>query len=482
MTAQTLQRASDAAISPAGQLVAPWTPGAQGGLDGRWYASSPAEPGTDAEPPLEGASASPQLGPPHGVSLHLTGHPQLSLWDRLVIAQSLLRCRCRDGEHAHNLQMGLCFDRQAKCHLTRRTFDADVPLARSERGHWSASGLVTCGHWTCPACGPRIAREVAGTLGAAIHRWLSWGEGMKAEEDPFDVWMLTVTIPHDRDDATELVVDRLYRAWSEFSRSRAWSRFAERVGVKARVRALDVTFGGFHGTHPHFHVALFVDQVPGHRWAAEQARELGQTGATSTLAIDPGLVDAWIRALRRVGVALDEKREADVRDIGLQLQGADAAARYFTKWGLADEVGATARKAGSPLILLDAHGAGAAGAGALYRGWRSAVAGRQVVTGLADLRTLVGLDDDRIDEYLAERQAELDKHAPPNLVAPLALIVRAHLWRAAARTGIANVIAEAERAELAGEDVQRAVDLFLWERLDYRSRLQLQARAVEAPS
>jgi hypothetical protein len=390
----------------------------------------------------------------------------------------LLGCRCAEGEHLRNVQLGLCFDRQAKCCRTRRTFNADVPLSRSERGHWSAQGLVTCGHWTCPACGPRIAREVAAQLGVAIHRWLGWGEGRKEDEDPFDVWMLTMTIPHSGAEATELLVDGLYRASAEFFGSRAWDRFCDRVGVKARVRVLDVTFGGRHGTHPHFHVALFVDNVPGHRWGRDIARAAGELA--DELAVDAALVEAWMRAVRRAGLVVDD--EAAFRDFSLKLQGADAAARYFTKWGLQDEVGASARKAGSPLALLDAQGAGVELGGTLYREWRAAVGGRQVVTGLADLRTMLAISEEDVEMYLAERQAELDKQNPPKLVAPLAVVIRAHLWRAALRAGMPKVIAEVERAELDGVDAQAAIDRFLWERLDFRTRAQLEARALDPPS
>lgn len=426
----SVQNRADGDIGPGGQLVAPWTPGAQLGLDGRAYAPVPSGPDPEG-------GGSP-LGPPHGVLLHEPR--QLGLWDRLDVRFGLLA--------------GTLFDRDAKCMRVRIEHQADVPLTRSDRGSWSASGLVRCGHWTCPSCGRYRAREVAGTLGCAMERWLAGSEGMHRDDDTLDVWMLTPTVPHYADDCVGMIVDGLYRAWSHFKRSRTWQRFARTYGVRADVRVLDATHRGRNGCHPHFHVALFVDGAPPgfrHERQAFRVRALSEEVLAQS-----GLVDAWAAAVERsVG-----RRPGD--DVGLMLSPSEEASSYFTKWGLADEVAGTPIKHDNHLTLLDRAGAGDVDAGRRYLVFRNAVDGRQFVTGLADLRALVGISDDDVAAWLAEWRAARDAEDPPVLVPPLALVVRAHLWKRATSVGIGIVIATAERAELAGEDPQSAVDAFLW--------------------
>jgi hypothetical protein len=378
------------------------------------------------------------------------------------LAAKYLRCRCPGGDQseAHELAVkdGRCLNRCAKCGRTPIVEHADLPLFRSERGAHRFGSVVRCDHWTCPSCGTHYARQVAAELGAGIKAWLRNNEGYRAEEAPYDVWLFTTTIPHYRDDAMETTIALLYEVWARFVDSRAWREWSRRVGVRARVRAFDATFRGKNGTHPHFHVALFVDNQPGFRHAAALAHEL-DTKSTA-FEVPPELDEAWLRACKRAGV--DVRKEHAILERGLQLQGGDEAASYFVKWGLANETGATTMKRGGPLELLDAAGAGDVAAGELYRAFCLAVNGRQVVTGVRDMMRMVGISDDDVEQFRAARQAHLDAESPPKLVRPLELVVRRCLWRAALDVGLGVVVAEVDRADAAGEDVQAALDSFLF--------------------
>lgn len=483
VTGATLPASSDTrqdALGPAGQLVAPWSPGAQLGLDGRFYASSPASSPATETPP----GSSLQLGPLHGVSgpdgagvEQLV--PQLDLWAQYETARRLLRCRCLGGEflervlpdgtierelnpvHVENVRRGVCMNRCAKCGLVPRVKVDDIPLSRSERGAFRFENVVICDHWTCPSCGRRYAREVESILGCAIHTWLAGDDAFyktgREMDAPRDVLLFTPTIPHRASDAPEDTIAKLYATWEHFAASRAWRAWGRSVGLRARTRAFDVTFGGKNGTHPHFHVALFVEGMPGHRWAAAMARAAGVDG---DLHVPVDLVDAWLRAARAAGVDVDD--EHSFRDFALQLQGGDAAAGYFTKWGLSSEAGASAIKQGGPFELLALAGAGDVVAGEKYRAFCLSVNGRQVVSGLRDTMRAVGISDDDVERYREERQAFLDAQNPPVLVRPLALVVRRALWRRAVTVGFGAVVAEVERADRAGDDVQAALDAFLW--------------------
>jgi len=394
------------------------------------------------------------------------------MWTLHDRARHLLLCRCPGGEfvtlsngtrlpnpvHQERVANGACMNRCAKCGLVPRVKQIDLPLDRSERGAYRFGGVVVCDHWTCPSCGTRYAREVASKLGCAIKAWLADNDGYRETEAPRDVWLFTPTIPHKATDAMETTVALLYATWALFVQDRAWRAWCARVGVQARVRAFDVTFGGKNGTHPHFHVALFVDNVPGFRWGASLAR--AATGDTTGFQVPAQLVDAWRRAAGRAGVTVGN--EAAFRDFSLQLQGGDAAAAYFTKWGLSSEAGGSALKKDGPFGLLRASVAGDQHAGEVYRAFCLAVNGRQVVSGIKDTLSIVGVSDDDVARYSVERQAFLDEAHPPTLVPPLALVVRRWLWSRAVTVGFGAVVAEVDRAAGAGEDPQGALDAFLW--------------------
>lgn len=452
------------AMGPAGQLVL--LGDAQRGLDGRYYA--PAVPPSAADGPSDEV-ASPYLGPYTDFRVPAV---QLDLWDRQEQASRYLRCRCPGGDflvgaegqrlknpvHEDAVRRGVCLNRCAKCGIVPIE-EGDIPLFRSERGAFRFAKTVQCGHWTCPSCGARYAREVASALDCAIAAWLRNNDGYRLDEAPYDVWLFTPTTPHRATDSMETTIARLYDAWERFAASHAWREWSKKVGLRARTRAFDVVFGGKNGTHPHFHIALFVDGVPGFRHASALSRVLGGTRGHG-FEVPPELIAAWLRAVRAAGV--DVPNEDAFREHALDLQGGDEAAAYFVKWGLSSETGATTLKKGGPLALLDAAGAGERGAGELYREFCIAVNGRQVVTGLKDTLRIVGVSADDIEAHRAARQAHLDAEHPPTLVAPLALVVRRCLWKTALAVGRGVVVAEVTRADLAGENPQTALDAFLF--------------------
>lgn len=451
---RTLPRRDDAApdalgapwrdvLAPGGQLALP-VAGAQLGLDGRSYAA-PAAPTERSEP---------SLGPQHGV-LHgplerpgpvqlaldladVERVPQLGLWDRLDQAHAVLPFESR----------------QAKCHRTRRA-KGPVNGYRTERGSWSWSGLVRCGIYACPACGPRRARDVSAALGCAIRRH-------RASASHADVWMLTATVPHTADDLVGVTVERLYHAWSAFVRSSTWRDFAERWQLRPVVRVLDATFGGANGAHPHFHVLLLplgaasVTREAGETLLAPWSSWLEDERRARLAELTAGLWPAWDAACAAAGV--ERARGANA----IELTPAERAAAYFVAWGLADEVGASPAKARSHLRLLDARAAGVDAAGAAFAEWVASTAGRQWVTGLGDLRRTLGISDEDCESYVAELRAARDAAAaargePVQLVRPLYVAIPELLYPAALSLGWARVTALLDDADARGLPPQAAL-------------------------
>lgn len=378
------------------------------------------------------------------------------------------------------------FDRQSKCNRTRYVKPGEsVWMHRAESGSWSLRGVVQCGHATCPACGARMCRETATTLGAAMARHLNAGARIHVDdaadagaaseqqrklagvERGHDCWMLTATIPH-YDDGAAVDVARLYRAWATFLRSRGWRRFKARWGIVAVVRVLDATHKNIRRPHPHFHVALFptASWMPKERsssWdgtvdAIPDAPALGGmfSKADRTRFLDElrgGLTPAWESAVVDAGAPIRDL--AQFRTHGLNLQPCEDAGAYFTKWGLAEEVGATSMKADNHLALLDACGAGDNAAGDAYILWRAAVDGRQWVSGLADMCKAIGVTDLDREIFAAEarRKRELqavEEGRPLVKVAPLQLEIPATLYAVALGLGWQTVIDVVTAAEAAG--------------------------------
>lgn len=493
-----------------GQLALPGAE-AQLGLDGVAYAVTA---GDDSDRSPERASHS--LGThtvfSHGGDLHPTDAdlglvsplqlqldldawdeaPQLVLWNR--------------NDRVRDLTNGGEFDRDGKCNRTRFSSNGDVGVARSARGSWSTSGTIKCGQWqTCPSCGPRKCREVASKLSVAFDRH-------QAKSGEHDVWMLTLTVPHDVYERAADTVDRLYAADAALLRSREWREFCERWNVVGRVRVLDATHGGAHGSHPHFHVALFVE---GAGLPTDHAFVLGDPGPSSWTVDERGgelrdgvrvmptplveerdrwgvwkplracsqeirkryldeikgsLVVAWERVVRATGARIE--RLTDFRRKSVELTPSENAAAYFVKWGLADEVGASSSKSRNHLRLLDAVAAGIKGAAYTWKEWRRAVAQRALVTGLKKIVDRLNVTDEDaqawLDEHTRRREAELERAGTPVVKVPeLQLVVRSHLYAGAMKHGWARVFefVDACAAEGSGDApdwLQQKLDGFLW--------------------
>lgn len=347
-------------------------------------------------------------------------------------------------------------ERVAKCCKVRRVRGVGAELRRSETGGWSLSNVVHCGSaHVCPLCAHRRARDVCAIVGAAIdkHRRAAVAS---------DVWMLTLTVPHSDSDDQRALVRGLVRAWSSFTTSRQWKRFRRRWGVRAVVRVFDATFGS-NGLHPHWHVGLFVDHAavgfsPLKGWSiADRAMVLEDTARDE-------LADAWTHAAVKAGLV--DATELDAHHaLGAHLAGAEEAAAYFAKWGLADELTMGPLKRSTQWDLLDAWGAGDELAGDAFTSYYRATKGIPIVTGIKAMRDELGIDDELVERYVERQRAAREAVEPRELVEPIAVVVPVWLHPAAVAVGWHRLQRVAELAGAAG--AQRAVEIEL---LAYNAR------------
>lgn len=209
-----------------------------------------------------------------------------------------------------------------------------------------------------------------------MNQLLAW-----ARVQGYKVVMLTLTARHGRDDDLADLLDRMKDAKQRWARHRAYARIKPRM--IGSVTATEVTGGGAHGWHPHFHVIVILD-------------------------VDVDLTplrDAWLASLRGAGL--------DGAGAAFQAQGADAAGNYITKWGAAEELTLSQRKKGrgrtgrTPAQLLAASCDEAdRQAGHLWAEYAMVFHGRRQLVWSRGLKALAGVGE--VDDQDAAQDQQQD--------------------------------------------------------------------------
>lgn len=284
--------------------------------------------------------------------------------------------RFRHQRHAAQLLGGQA--RVGLCRWSVISKSAGVDMVASSYGDGQGDrvhyeGLQTCGSvWACPCCGARISE----TRRDEMNQLLSW-----ARAHGYRVMMLTLTARHGRDDDLADLLDRMKDAKQRWARHRAYRRI--KLGLIGSVTATEVTGGGAHGWHPHFHMILILDD---------------DTDLTP-------LRDAWLASLRGAGL--------DGAGAAFQAQGADAAGAYIAKWGAAEELTLSQRKKGrgrtgrTPAQLLAAScDEGDREAGHLWAKYAIVFHGRRQLVWSRGLKELAGVGE--VDDQEAARDQQQD--------------------------------------------------------------------------
>lgn len=114
--------------------------------------------------------------------------------------------------------------------------------------HANFRGILRCGSvWECPVCALHIRAKRAQELELAVQGW-----------GPSRVYMLSTTVRHAHGHDLRSTRRGLTAAFSAVIRGKPWKCFCAKLGLRHHVRGLEVTFGA-HGSHPHIHALLFVD-------------------------------------------------------------------------------------------------------------------------------------------------------------------------------------------------------------------------------
>lgn len=270
---------------------------------------------------------------------------------------------------------------------------------KTDRVHYE--GLQTCGSvWACPCCSARISD----TRRREMNDLLAW-----ARAQGYRLMMVTLTARHGRDDDLAELLDRMKDAKQRWAQHRAYRQI--RAGMIGSVTATEVTGGGVKGWHPHFHMILIL---------------------ADNEDLEP-LRGAWLASLRAAGL--------DGAGAAFQAQGADAAGRYITKWGAAEELTLAQHKRGrsgrTPAQLLAASCDDAdREAGHLWAEYATVFHGRRQLVWSRGLKALAGIGE--VDDLQAAQDEQQESQV---------------------ETGRANIPHEVWRDDVAARRADRRAEL-----------------------
>lgn len=132
-----------------------------------------------------------------------------------------------------------------------RFLTADYTRVHAKDGTAYYCDVQTCGSvWVCPVCSATIRqRRSVEVERVAVEHLASGGS----------LGFMTVTFAHERSDDLSDLLPLLMKCWERVQQRRGYRALADRLGLVGFVRATEVTYGAWHGWHPHLHMLLFSD-------------------------------------------------------------------------------------------------------------------------------------------------------------------------------------------------------------------------------
>jgi hypothetical protein len=271
--------------------------------------------------------------------------------------------------------------RTSKCMRWRVPKQSLQVLKSQEHGKAFYKGLQVCASvWACPVCAAKISERRRAELVTAL---------ALAKAQSWDVFMLTLTVPHGLGDELSSLLDQIHKAWRSTSTSRAGQKLRKLLGIRGTVRALEVTHGA-NGFHPHLHVLLFLDS------------------GFSTDSVQFAFSPLWQQACQRSGLP----RPSDAH--GCRVDDGSYAAAYASKWGLESEMTKSHTKTGkngsrTPWDFLRAVLSKAEGweqSAHLFRTYAQTFKGKRQLYWSNGLRDLLAMGEQATDEEVAAAQED----------------------------------------------------------------------------
>jgi hypothetical protein len=141
----------------------------------------------------------------------------------------------------------------------------DLAVHGGTSGSMKFAGLQRCSSRIgCMHCSARVALESAAEVSAVVDQHLSSHAGA-------GVLFLTATLPHHFNDPLRDTLDTVLKSWTALRSGRAVKKQLQQYGYRGYIRALDLTFSGNAGWHPHIHALILLDHQVEHVRPLEEA-------------------------------------------------------------------------------------------------------------------------------------------------------------------------------------------------------------------
>lgn len=158
----------------------------------------------------------------------------------------------KKGQQRRN-RVGLC-RRFMHTHDNAQSF---VTLSVDENHTARYRNLIHCDDaWCCPVCSANLLDEKSKEITQVQKNFLKEGGGKN-----WSTWMLTLTIPHYKQDKLADLLDKKSKVMSDFHAHSAIKKLKARIGWKGYVDSLEVRYGETNGWHPHHHILGFFTNM-----------------------------------------------------------------------------------------------------------------------------------------------------------------------------------------------------------------------------
>lgn len=276
-------------------------------------------------------------------------------------------------------------NRLASCCRTTVNTTQSVKVVRSIQSLKTRfCGLMRCNCvWTCPVCSRKINKIRSMEISTAIEQWKKQGN---------EVMLLTLTVPHSKDDNLQNLLEKLSVARRKFFNRSQYKSFASGVGVIGSLTRLEITYGR-NGWHPHTHQLLFIERG-GNKAAASCIREVMKEGKQV-------LSDSWREACEAAGLRRPSHKA------GISFVEGGNAASYLTKNSTSGDGYASSKGVGPWDMLSSYLLYGDLRSAYLFREYAAATKGRRQIFPSRDLRGRIGLNDGTMRSEVTEEDIVL---------------------------------------------------------------------------
>lgn len=275
-------------------------------------------------------------------------------------------------------------------HCGRHLVDARGTYVALKAGTAYFTGVQTCASiWACPVCAARIRQRRAGEIESAGVQHLAQDGGLGFG---------TFTLPHQRTDDLDDLLGVVQKAWEKVQQNRAVRRLFDRFGITGRIRATEITYGSWHGWHPHLHLLFFANTDLSHSEWSELRDTLSDAWASAVVTLGrsrPGDV---------VGVTLGKVYRADVGKYLAKVQDHYGEASTIGKEMARGDVKRGRKRSRTPFEIAEQAVLGVVPDLPLWWAYEQATKGRRAIEWSRGLKARFDLSE-KSDEDLAAEDA-----------------------------------------------------------------------------